>query len=445
MHNICIAAISTFAPASDESSADKKASADRERLLYETLCAKSNTMSKVVIKLTFVFLFIAIYSCKKSPEQILERTIRKIGKINTVEQILLTEYYDSANYFFKTDTSAFFFNFMYPWKITGAKYHCPGYYLSNQKPLDRYIYDIARVDTMAYESIVYRGDSEKMYIPIYGSLDALRRCLPNFLLDTTIQITRLNDTLIHKRKYQQIECILINKFLSPGGSLGTISYPFDYYFSTYRFIISKRNRLPYEVIHELYDLHEFNSWWKATTLHYNFKPKRPGKVWDITSNPQNYITTTWEEYEEDWAERLRVHYLNQKAPDWELPSLDNKIYNLNDFQDKLLLIEFWFVGCGGCHLAIPFLNKLKSEYDSRIFDVVGINFVYQKKDVLEDYIRESNIKFLTLNDGQQTAIKYKVKAAPLFLLIKNGMIIYAVEGYSPEIEEKIVELIDKNI
>ena len=334
---------------------------------------------------------------------------------------------------------------MYPWEIIGSKYHCPGYYLSSEKPLNRYRYENAYIDTSGYGSIHYNSKDDLNFIPIYGTVDALRRLLPNFLLDTTIIKSRLNDTLINNKNHYHISCEMRNKFVLPEGSLRSISYPYDYYFSTYNLLISKRNRLPQVVTRKVYNLHGFSSWWKATSIWYNFKPKRPGKVWDITLHPQNYTTTTWDERREDMVERLKVHYLNQKAPDWELPSMDNKIYSLNDFQDKLLLIEFWFVGCGGCHLAIPFLNKIKSEYDSNIFDVVGINFVYQEKDVIENYIHESNMKFLVLDDGQQTAIKYKVKAAPLFLLIKNGIIIYAVEGYSDEIEAEIVNMIKNNI
>jgi hypothetical protein len=53
--------------------------------------------------------------------------------------------------------------------------------------------------------------------------------------------------------------------------------------------------------------------------------------------------------------------------------------------------------------------------------------------------------FLVLNDTGQTAIKYHVKGAPLILLIKNGTIVYAVEGYSDQIKNEISSKIEKYI
>lgn len=401
-------------------------------------------MKRLLVHFIFILLLFYCYSCKKTPEQILEKTLKRIDKIKTVEQILLTEYYDSANSFFKTDTSAYFFNFIHPWKISGSKYYCSGYYLSEKKPIEKYIYDIVPIDTIGYGSIHYRPKKDTMYRPIFGSLDALRRCLPTVLLDSTVQITRLNDTIIDEQKHHHIRYKLTNKYFQPGGSLKSIFAPTDHYYSVYDLIINKRNLLPQKVIKKNYHQHEIGIGWAATTLWYNFNPQRPAKVWDITLNPQNYIYSTRDEHKEARAERVKVHFLNKKAPYWELPSLyTNQIYSLNDFENKLLLIEFWFVGCGGCHVAIPFLNRVKNQYDSEEFDVIGINFVYEEKNVLENYVRESNMKFLVLNDGQQTAISYEVRGAPLFLLIKDGIIIYAAEGYSKKTEAKILEEIEK--
>jgi hypothetical protein len=88
---------------------------------------------------------------------------------------------------------------------------------------------------------------------------------------------------------------------------------------------------------------------------------------------------------------------------------------------------------------------VKEKYDPGKFDVVGINFVNTEKDRLKQYVRESGIEFLVLDNGAQTAIKYKASAAPLILLIKDGMIIHAVEGYNDEKRAELIEMIEKNI
>jgi len=201
-----------------------------------------------------------------------------------------------------------------------------------------------------------------------------------------------------------------------------------------------------EIAHNFKYLDYPSHGWRATTLRYDFSPQKPDSIWNLTSNPLNYIAYSEEDRRENRKERLRVEIINTKAPGWELPDLSGNIHSLDEFKEKLLLLEFWYIGCGGCHRSIPFLNQAKNQYDPAKFDVVGINFVYNtEKDYLKKYVKDSGIGFLVLDNGAQTAIKYKVEAAPLILLIKNGTIVHAIEGYNDEVKAELTEMIEKYI
>jgi thiol-disulfide isomerase/thioredoxin len=397
----------------------------------------------------FLFVLLSIIglsSCQeKSGKDILQKSLAKIENIKTVEQILVIEHFDSANFFFKTDTSTYYFNYADTRKTKGAKYHCSGAYPSQEKSMSNYIYDIAKVDEDSYSKTSYRGPAS-MYYPIFGSIDAVKRFLPNLLADTTIQITSLNDTSISGfGEHSHIRFSLRNKTIQPGGSIIDVSYAEDHHVSSYDLFINKKSSLPTEVIYKSSYMNKTHSGWRATTLKYDFSPQKPDSIWNLTSNPLNYIAYSSEDILEDDKTRLRVQLIDMEAPGWELPDLSDNIHTLDEFHDKLLLLEFWYIGCGGCHRSIPFLNQVKKKYEPDNFDVVGINFVSQEKENLIKYAKESGIEFLVLNDSGQTAIRYKVRGAPLILLIKNGIIVHAVEGYNDEIKAELTNMIERLI
>jgi len=394
-----------------------------------------------------ILLFIpGIYACQdESAEKILKRTLAEIEKIKTVEQILVTEFRDSSNYFMKTDTSVYYFDFRKAGAASGAKYHCPGTLIpAEASPVDC-TYEFAKVVDTGYGRKAYEG-SKLFYFPIFGSIDAVRRFLPSFLADSTIQIKRLNDTVFNDgREHYQIRCLLMNRCLQPGGDIALVSYAEDHLRFSYDLLIEKESRLPSVVIYNYTYLNRSNQWWKASTTRYDLTPPEPDRLWNISANPLNYISYTEEERLADAEERLRTQILNTPAVPWELPDLMDNRHSLDDFSEKLLLLEFFYMGCGNCHRSFPFLNRVKEQYDSRRFDVVGINFVQSEADQLKRYVRESGIRFLVLDNGAQTAIRYKVSAAPLILLIKDGSIIHAVEGYNEEIGAELLELIELHI
>ena len=393
------------------------------------------------------FLVIAGFSScqEKTPEKILKKTLSKIEKINTIEQVLATDYYDSSNYYIKHDTSVYYFEFSDEKSVVGAKYLCPGNYLSSERPAEDFVYELAKIKDRGYGRKVYEG-GEFYYFPVFGSIDAVKRFLPTILADSTVQITRLNDTTLNNfEDHFHVNILLQNKAIEPGGKIALVSYAEDYLRFSYDLFIAKESFLPSEIIFHYTYLDKNHIWWRARTLRYDFDPQKPDKTWNLTSNPLNFIVYTEEEIMEDKMERLHVQIINTRAPGWELEDLSGNMHSLGDFRDKLLLIEFWFIGCGPCRRSIPFLNELKKKYDPGKFDVVGINTIYKENDKLKKYASETGMEFLVLNNGGQTAINYKMHGAPLMLLIKNGIIIHAIEGYNEEKKAELIKIIEKNI
>jgi thiol-disulfide isomerase/thioredoxin len=60
------------------------------------------------------------------------------------------------------------------------------------------------------------------------------------------------------------------------------------------------------------------------------------------------------------------------APAFTLVDLDGKKVSLSDYKGKAVLLNFWATWCGPCKLEIPWIVKLRDQYKSQGFEVLGI-------------------------------------------------------------------------
>ncbi len=77
-------------------------------------------------------------------------------------------------------------------------------------------------------------------------------------------------------------------------------------------------------------------------------------------------------YSADSAKR-RAEVVNKPAADWELKGLDGKTHPLAEYRGKVVVLDFWYRGCGWCIKAMPQLNALAEEFAGRPVAVLGMN------------------------------------------------------------------------
>jgi peroxiredoxin len=156
----------------------------------------------------------------------------------------------------------------------------------------------------------------------------------------------------------------------------------------------------------------------------------------IDSIPVGFIKT--ERYEEqiDLLKKGEYKY-------WKLPSIQSDTIDLSSLEGKIVVIDFWYVGCPSCIQSIPFLNKLTLEFDQNELIVLGINPINKDKRVLNDFRSKYDIKYKILLDTDKSISKeYLLQAYPtLYILDKSGKVITGFVGYDKENDDKIVKLI----
>jgi peroxiredoxin len=109
---------------------------------------------------------------------------------------------------------------------------------------------------------------------------------------------------------------------------------------------------------------------------------------------------------------------------------------------KVVLLDFYFIGCTGCMLSIKPLNKLYEKYKNQDVVIASITERDSKKSVLA-FDKNYKIKYPGYVDAADVVKSYHVGAFPTFYFIdKEGKIAKVMDGYGDDFEEKVTSIID---
>ncbi len=136
----------------------------------------------------------------------------------------------------------------------------------------------------------------------------------------------------------------------------------------------------------------------------------------------------------------------QKAPDFALADLNGKTVGLSDFNNKVVLLEFWATWCPPCKTAVPELNELDKKFIDKDFVLLAIS-VDEGRNVdkrLSEFATDYGVIYKILISDDITSKLYRVTSIPvIYLLDREHKIVKKYTGYSPEMSEEISEQIEK--
>jgi thiol-disulfide isomerase/thioredoxin len=120
----------------------------------------------------------------------------------------------------------------------------------------------------------------------------------------------------------------------------------------------------------------------------------------------------------------------------------NKL-KLKDMAGKVIVLNFWFIGCPPCGMEIPELNKIALEYASNpnvIFVAVCLDEDYQ----IIDFTKNNPFSYHIIDHGQYYADQYKINLYPTNVVLdKDGKVRFHASGYSSGIPYWIKKTIDE--
>ncbi|MGO9466675.1 MAG: TlpA family protein disulfide reductase [Isosphaeraceae bacterium] len=143
----------------------------------------------------------------------------------------------------------------------------------------------------------------------------------------------------------------------------------------------------------------------------------------------------------DEAELL-AQVIGHPAAAWEIRDFDGRTHTLKQYRGKVLVLDFWYRGCGWCMRAMPQLKRIASHYRGRPVAVFGMNYD-QKEEDARFVVKEMQLDYPVLR-SQALPAKYGVQTYPTVIIIdQQGKVADIHVGYSPQLFEDVTAAIDR--
>ncbi|MGI9305386.1 MAG: redoxin domain-containing protein [Gammaproteobacteria bacterium] len=137
--------------------------------------------------------------------------------------------------------------------------------------------------------------------------------------------------------------------------------------------------------------------------------------------------------------------LGARRPDFVLPDLDGRNQSVNQWDGKVVLVNFWATWCPPCRREIPEFVDVREKYVARGFEVVGIA-IEENHDAVREFAEETGVNYPLLigaEPGVEIARSYgnRLGALPYSVLFdREGTIRFVrpgeLSGETLEIELK---------
>ncbi|MBO0862058.1 MAG: TlpA family protein disulfide reductase [Chloracidobacterium sp.] len=122
---------------------------------------------------------------------------------------------------------------------------------------------------------------------------------------------------------------------------------------------------------------------------------------------------------------------NDPAPDFSFIDLEGKSHRLSDYRGKVVLLDFWYLGCGPCQAAIPQSVEFYKQYHSKGLEIIGINCA-DTKEALQKFLAEKRMSWPQTIDGNSDGPiqkQYQFYSAHTYIMIdKDGKICVRKSG-----------------
>ena len=130
---------------------------------------------------------------------------------------------------------------------------------------------------------------------------------------------------------------------------------------------------------------------------------------------------------EDGTIEFRLQKIPQEGmrmPDASVSLIDGARMPLSSFRGKVLVLNFWFIGCPVCRAIKPQLNEFKSQFAGRD-DVVFLAVTGDPEGKVKDYLKKEPFDYLQATDSAAALSMFKHGGYPKNIVVsKTGEIVY---------------------
>jgi thiol-disulfide isomerase/thioredoxin len=148
----------------------------------------------------------------------------------------------------------------------------------------------------------------------------------------------------------------------------------------------------------------------------------------------------YRQYMLDDAKRL-AGILNKPAAEWAATDLDGKPFSMQALKGKVVVMDFWYRGCGWCMYAMPQVKQLAADYKDKGVVVLGMN-TDRKLDDARFVVKTLGLDYPQIK-AEGIPDKFGVHGFPSLIVIDQSGVVRAFHsGYSKDLRETIGKKID---
>jgi thiol-disulfide isomerase/thioredoxin len=132
-------------------------------------------------------------------------------------------------------------------------------------------------------------------------------------------------------------------------------------------------------------------------------------------------------------------------PDLELAGADGSSVRLSQLKGNVVLLNVWATWCGPCRLELPVVQKIYDRYSDRNFVVLAVNIDADRKRI-EPFLKRYNLSLPVYYAAPEEAGAMTAMGIPsTFILGPDRSLIDRAVGYSPDVEDRWKQVIEKHL
>ncbi|WP_232426252.1 redoxin domain-containing protein [Cytobacillus praedii] len=136
-----------------------------------------------------------------------------------------------------------------------------------------------------------------------------------------------------------------------------------------------------------------------------------------------------------------------KAPDFQLKTLNDTDVKLSDLQGKKVFLNFWATWCPPCKAEIPHMQDFYESRNKTEVEILAVNLTTSEKNPgkIRDFVTERSVTFPVLLDQEgEIGDQYRALTIPTsYLIDSNGIVRKKIVGpMDKEMMEQLIESVD---
>lgn len=132
----------------------------------------------------------------------------------------------------------------------------------------------------------------------------------------------------------------------------------------------------------------------------------------------------------------RAAVVGRKSPDWDLKDLQGNQISLESLRGKVVVLDFWYRGCGWCIRCMPQLNALAGDFRDQPVALLGMNSDRNLDDA--KFVADAmNLAYPTLQ-AEGIAAKYGIRGFPTIVIIDPKGVVRDIHvGYAQDLRKRL--------